>query len=226
MSVFEIKDLEFSWPGQSSPSVKLSSFELAENESICLFGSSGSGKSTLLQLLSGVLAPNRGQVEFVGQRFSSLTSRDRDCIRSEKMGVIFQQFNLVPFLSVKENILLPLRFRNDQILRRPDHLHQRICELMKSLGLSAEELLHRSVMELSVGQQQRVAAVRAFIGRPKVILADEPTSALDPHASEQFFKLMFAQADRLGASIVCVSHDPTVRSYFSRSISLLDLLDK
>ncbi|MDD9951709.1 MAG: ATP-binding cassette domain-containing protein [Zetaproteobacteria bacterium] len=223
MVVLKIENLAFSWSPTHATRIQIPHFEVKTGESVCLYGTSGSGKSTLLQLLSGALLPQQGKITVVGQEISALSEGERNRLRSCKMGIIFQQFNLVPYLSVLDNIILPLRFSNHVLLRDRRALHERVCSLLKRLGLSPQELLDQPVDQLSVGQQQRVAAARAFVAGAELILADEPTSALDPDSAHLFFDLMFAEARSSGASIVCVSHDPSVRSLFSKSVPVSDL---
>ena len=187
-----------------------------------LFGPSGSGKTTLLGVLAGVLKAQEGEVKLLGRDLTSLSGAQRDAFRAEHIGYVFQMFNLIPYLSVLDNIALPARMnaaRRDRLdgagvketaALRADHLH---------IG----DLLKKRVTELSVGQQQRVAACRALIGAPEIIVADEPTSSLDFDRREAFLELLFAECERAGATLVFVSHDRTLESMFSRTISLLDI---
>lgn len=206
----EIKNLKFSYG--KNRILDLSSFEVKAGEIVFLHGPSGSGKSTLLELVAGVIQNQSGQLSVCGKSLSELSVSELDQFRSEKIGYIFQSFNLIPYLSVTENILLPFLFQNKPVdLAELDHLIQ-------NLGLSA--FVNRPVSQLSVGQQQRVAVARALIKKPELILADEPTSALDYDHREKFLKLLFDLCRSHKTSVLFVSHDLSMEKLFDRSISL------
>lgn len=217
-----LENLRFHWPGQSGPVLDIPRFRVPRGEQVFLGGPSGSGKSTLLNLLTGVLAPpGRGQVQVLGEDLALLGHRARDQFRADHVGYIFQMFNLVPYLGVLDNVLLPCRFSR---LRR-DRLSDPATDardLLQRLGLS-ETLIHRPVRSLSVGQQQRVAAARAMIGHPELIVADEPTSALDQAARNLFLRQLLTQARNQGCTLVFVSHDLTLQAPFDRVIHLPEL---
>ncbi len=215
--------LSFRWPGATAPTLNTLNLRLQAGEAVLLRGESGQGKSTLLSLLAGILAPSSGTLTVAGQAFHALSQRQRDRVRGADIGVIFQQFNLIPFLSVLDNLLLPMRFSTDRRARlaatgtAPEDAAE---ALLGALGLSLKTLGNRSVGALSVGQQQRVAAARALLGSPSLILADEPTSALDPKNRDAFLRaLKNAQAARV-AALLCVSHDPALEPYFDRTVTL------
>ena len=187
-----------------------------------LFGPSGSGKTTLLGVLAGVLEANEGEVSVLGEDLGSLSGAQRDAFRAEHIGYVFQMFNLIPYLSVLDNIALPARMNAG----RRDRLGG--AGVKEAAALLAEhlhigDLLKKPVTELSVGQQQRVAACRALIGAPELIVADEPTSSLDFDRREAFLELLFQECARAGATLVFVSHDRTLEGMFSRTISLPDI---
>ncbi|KAF1016987.1 MAG: putative ABC transporter ATP-binding protein [Stenotrophomonas maltophilia] len=186
---------------------------------VLLRGASGSGKSTLLGLLSGVLLPQQGTVNVAGHELNTLGGAARDRFRADHLGVIFQQFNLLPFLSVRDNIALGLRFSAARSQRVQGALEEEIAVLLRALQLDPA-LMKRDAGRLSVGQQQRVAAARALIGRPQLLLADEPTSALDRAAAEAFLAVMFEQCRVAGTTAVVVSHDDGLRDLFDRVIGL------
>lgn len=186
---------------------------------ILLQGASGSGKSTLLGLLAGVLQPQRGTVVVAGQPLHALGGPARDRFRADHLGVIFQQFNLLPFLSVRDNIALGLRFSRARAERVASGLEEEIAQLLDGLQLDAA-MLSRKAGTLSVGQQQRVAAARALIGRPQLLLADEPTSALDRAAATAFLQLMFAQCSASGTTALVVSHDDSLQGHFDQVLPL------
>ncbi len=223
-ALIELSDLGFAWPGQAEL-LDIPAFTLQRGESLFLKGPSGSGKTTLLGLLGGVQKPGRGSLRLLGQELSSLSSGARDRFRVDHTGYIFQQFNLLPFLSVRENVELPCRFSKSRARRaaeRHGSVDMAAAQLLEHLGLKAE-LLQRRADSLSIGQQQRVAAARALIGQPELVIADEPTSALDYDAREAFLQLLFAECRAAGASLLFVSHDQSLAPLFDRSVSLAEL---
>ncbi|WP_447588954.1 ABC transporter ATP-binding protein [Aquipseudomonas campi] len=223
-ALIELTDLGFAWPGQAEL-LDIPAFTLQPGESLFLKGPSGSGKTTLLGLLGGVQKPNRGQVRLLGSDLATLSAGARDRFRVDHTGYIFQQFNLLPFLSVRENVELPCRFSKSRAQRasqRYGSVDQAAASLLAHLGLKAE-LLDRRADSLSIGQQQRVAAARALIGQPELVIADEPTSALDADAREAFLQLLFAECREAGTSLLFVSHDQSLAPLFDRSLSLADL---
>lgn len=222
--LLEIHQLGFAWPGQPEL-LDIPAFQLLRGESLFLRGPSGSGKTTLLGLLGGVQVPQRGQVRLLGQDLARLGSAERDRFRVDHTGYVFQQFNLLPFLSVAENVALPCRFsslRRQRAVARQGGVTQAVASLLEGLGLPAA-LHHRPAAALSIGQQQRVAAARALIGQPELIIADEPTSALDADNREAFLHLLFAECRAAGASLLFVSHDQGLAPLFDRALSLPEL---
>ncbi|MEL6478090.1 MAG: ABC transporter ATP-binding protein [Pseudomonadota bacterium] len=192
---------------------------IAAGERAVLLGASGSGKSTLLSLICGILAPERGRIVIAGQELTGLRSHARDRFRAERIGVIFQQFNLLPFATPLENILLPLSFAPER-RRRLASPRDAALSLARALDLPEQAVCHAPAAELSVGQQQRVAVARALIGSPDVIIADEPTSALDADAQANFLDLLFDQTAAAGATLLMVTHDPRLTERFDRVIRL------
>ncbi|WP_439887375.1 ATP-binding cassette domain-containing protein [Pseudomonas sp. MBLB4123] len=222
--LIELADLGFAWPGQAEL-LDIPSFTLQRGESLFLKGPSGSGKTTLLGLLGGVQLAQRGTVRLLDQALDALSPAARDRFRVDHTGYIFQQFNLLPFLSVRENVELPCRFsrlRAQRAVQRHGSIDGATAALLEHLGL-APELLGRRADQLSIGQQQRVAAARALIGQPELVIADEPTSALDADSREAFLQLLFAECRAAGASLLFVSHDQSLAPLFDRSLSLADL---
>ena len=191
-------------------------------ERVFLGGPSGSGKSTLLGLIAGVLAPTAGHVRVLGTDLAGLPGAERDAFRGARVGVIFQMFNLLPYLSVLDNVLLPTRFSAARRARLADPRAE-AARLLEALGLGDAELLARGVSALSIGQQQRVAAARALLGRPELVIADEPTSSLDWDARAQFLDLLVRECDAAGSTLLFVSHDRTLAPLFDRSVQLGDL---
>lgn len=198
--------------------LEIPSFEVKSGEKVFVYGPSGSGKSTFLELLAGVLLPSAGAVELLGTDLAKLAGPARDRFRARHIGYIFQSFNLIPYLSVDENIALASRVSPARAakLRRP--LDEEIGALCAELGIG--HLRGRSVGQLSVGQQQRVACARALLGNPEIILADEPTSALDQEHREKFVRSLFAAAAAHGSTVLFVSHDRTLEQLFDRSFAI------
>lgn len=219
MSLIEVSQLEYTYAGQKLPTLTIPTFKVERGEKLFLYGPSGSGKTTLLEILAGVLSPSKGSVKVLDQELANMSASRRDQFRAEKLGYIFQSFNLIPYLSVRENIELPCLLNSQRGLRvQKKNLSESVEFLAHRLGLS--DFLQRSVKELSVGQQQRVAVARALIGRPDLILADEPTSSLDMDHREKFLKLLFELCEESGTTVVFVSHDRTIQQLFSRAVSL------
>lgn len=222
MNTIEVRDLTFAYPDTTQPVLKIANFQLSQGERLFLFGPSGCGKTTLLEIFAGVLPPSSGQVKILGQDLASLTSSRRDAFRADHIGYIFQSFNLIPYLSVSENITLPLYLseKKRQAVSLEDQQAE-VLRLCQRLGIS--ELLGRPVAELSIGQQQRVAAARALLGRPQLILADEPTSSLDFDHREKFIELLFEICRETSISVMFVSHDRSLQKLFDRVVSLADI---
>lgn len=224
--IIEITDLRFSWKHGSEPVLDLDEFLVNPGEQVFVMGPSGSGKSTLLSLLTGIITPGAGEVKVLHNRLSAMNGTARDRFRADYIGYIFQMFNLIPYLSIIENVLLPCRFsrlRKEKAVRNGSTLEQEAVRLLKRLHLSGETLLNKSVVELSVGQQQRVAAARALIGSPELVIADEPTSSLDAAHRESFIRLLFDECRATGATVVFVSHDMGLAPLFSRIIALPEI---
>jgi putative ABC transport system ATP-binding protein len=220
LSLIKVQDLKFKYPGTSDPVLDLSGFSIEKGEKIFIFGPSGSGKSTLLEILAGVLPADRGSVEILGKDLVKMTAAERDEFRASHLGYVFQSFNLIPYLSVEENIELPL-FLSPARSSKVKDPKKDIQFLAERLGLTS--FLQRKVTDLSVGQQQRVAVARALLGKPEVILADEPTSALDYDHREKFVSLLFELAAQQGTTVIFVSHDRGLEKLFSRSLSFQEL---
>jgi putative ABC transport system ATP-binding protein len=217
-------DLSFAWPKQK-PLYTDVSFELYPGQKLLITGPSGSGKSTLLNLLAGVVEPSSGSIWIHEENIHGLSASAKDQLRGEQMGFIFQQFNLLPYLSVRDNILLPAHLfakRKAAALAQFGSLDNALRYYMNHLGLSAA-LENQAAHRLSIGQQQRVAAARAFMGKPSIVIADEPTSALDEANQTQLLKLFFALADEQQTALLMVSHDPRLSPYFDRQLQLSEV---
>jgi putative ABC transport system ATP-binding protein len=195
--------------------------QIERGQRVFLHGPSGSGKTTLLAILAGILAPREGQIRIMNQDIASMGSRERDHFRGVHMGYIFQMFNLIPYLDVCENICLPCRMISERQERVSGPLKEAAATLASDLGLG--NVFTQPVTKLSVGQQQRVAAARALMGAPEVIIADEPTSALDYDHREIFIKLLFEQASKTNSTVLFVSHDRSLADLFDQKIGLAEI---
>lgn len=216
-----LSDVTFGWPGARGRGgfrLTCPAFAMQPGESVLLLGESGSGKSTLLALICGITAADSGRVAVAGTDLAALRPGQRDRFRAERIGVIFQQFNLLPYASVADNIALPLRFAPGR--RAGADAAAALCA---ALGLP-DDVLTTPAGRLSVGQQQRVAAARALIGAPGLIVADEPTSALDAATQGSFLDLLFAQARDAGTALLMVSHDARLGDRFDRIVQLHDIV--
>ena len=222
MTALRITDLVFRWPRQAQICLDIARFELAAGERVFLHGASGSGKSTLLGLLGGVALPQQGRIELLGTDITRLGSRDRDRFRADHIGFLFQQFNLLPWLPALDNVLLPCTFSARRRERAGADPRTEAERMLRHLDLDTASW-RKPAGELSVGQQQRVAAARALIGRPEILIADEPTSALDAERQQAFIDLLLQESAAVGAALVFVSHDQRLAGHFDRSIALHDI---
>lgn len=220
--ILSLKDVRYRWSGRASFALDIPDFSIATSARVLLLGESGSGKSTLLSLICGTITPQAGSVILSGTDIASLSAGKRDRFRAEQIGLIFQQFNLLPYATVLDNILLPLRFAPQRRVRvaKPKQTAQRLC---MDLGLP-EDAIPAQAGTLSVGQQQRVAAARALIGAPPLIIADEPTSALDAATQATFLKLLFEQTRSAGSTLLMVSHDARLAQHFDRVVQMSDIV--
>ncbi len=221
MNIIELSNLTFYWPNQTERTLDIPIYQQKQGSKVFIKGPSGSGKSTLLSLLTGILSPTEGTVIINGVDINQLTSNQRDRFRADNIGYIFQQFNLLPYLSVIDNVILPYQFSSKKSLSKQE-LSNEAKRLLTTLQLPSSHF-DKPITDLSIGQQQRVAAARAFIGKPKLIIADEPTSALDHETRFAFIQLLMNECEESGASLLFVSHDPSLESLFDHSIDLREL---
>lgn len=222
--VIAIERLRFQWEA-TTPCLDIPNFSVDSGERVFLHGPSGSGKSTLLALLGGVLVPQQGTIRLLDTDLTALSSSARDRFRVDHIGFIFQQFNLIPYLSVLDNALLPCRFserRKTRAIVSGITAREEAVRLLGHLGLGSE-LLDRPVTKLSVGQQQRVAAARALIGRPEIVIADEPTSSLDVARQSDFLDLLLRECEAAQSTLLFVSHDHRLAAHFTREVALLEV---
>lgn len=191
------------------------SFEVAQGEWIALTGPSGSGKSTLLGLLAGIDTPTQGQLTLDGIDITHLPEQQLARIRNQTIGIVFQSFNLIPTLTARENVEMPL-----YISPKSKQAKQLAISMLEQIGLG-DRLNHRP-HQLSGGQQQRVAIARALVTEPSILLADEPTGNLDTETGAQILDLFATLRQQLGLTIVVVTHDPQVATYAERPLHLVD----
>jgi putative ABC transport system ATP-binding protein len=220
--VVAMSAVDFAWSGRTPFSLRIERFTVARGERLLLVGPSGSGKSTLLSLLCGVATPRAGRIDILGQDIARLSAAARDRFRAEHFGIVFQMFNLLPYASVLDNVLLPLHFapvRQRRAAARGTPADE-ARRLLGRLGLEPARIEDRAAANLSVGQQQRVAAARALIGAPEIVVADEPTSALDRERQRAFLDLLFAELAGGGGTLVMVSHDDTLARHFDRVVAI------
>lgn len=218
----ELEKILFGWERRGKPILSIPALQLEQGGQIFIAGPSGSGKSTLLALIGGILTPQKGSIHVLGNPIHTMPGTRRDRFRVDHIGFIFQQFNLIPYLSILDNVLLPCRFST----RRRDGT----AKQGKTPLAAAESLLHRldleralwssQVTRLSVGQQQRVAAARALIGQPAIIVADEPTSALDADRQQAFLDVLQRECTEAGSSLVFVSHNESLGGQFPQRFTL------
>lgn len=212
----ELDNLRFSW-SEGEPLIDLAQWRLDEGEQVLVSGPSGCGKSTLLALLCGVLVPSSGSIRLLTTNLAGLGEAARDRFRSDHIGVIFQQFNLIPYLSALDNMVLGCRLssRRRKKFASLAQIAEAAREMAAELDLAPSEL-RRPVGKLSIGQQQRVAAVRALLGGPELLLADEPTSALDPERERQFLALLGKRCRQQQTAVLMVSHRQELAPQFDR----------
>ena len=215
----------FLWPNRQQPVLDIPTFTVQPGEHVFISGPSGSGKSTLLCLIAGILSPQSGVVSVSGVRLTALSGARRDIFRGDHIGFIFQQFNLIPYLSILENVLLPCRFsplRHARAVRQAGSPARAAQALLERLDMSPA-LWNRKVSRLSVGQQQRVAAARALMGGPSLLIADEPTSSLDADRRITFLQLLLEECRAVNASLLFASHDQSLAENFATVIRLPEL---
>ena len=217
-----LDSLRFYWSKVADFKIYIPKLEIGRGEKVLLLGESGSGKTTLLSLICGFLSPISGDIFLNEQKLNDLKANKKDQFRSDNIGIIFQQFNLLPYANVIDNITLPLYFSKNRDSRVSNH-REAALSLCRSLQLS-ESTIAMQANKLSVGQQQRVAVARALIGNPSLIIADEPTSSLDASTQKKFLDLMFRQIEEHKSTLLMVSHDSSISNYFDRTININDIL--
>jgi putative ABC transport system ATP-binding protein len=220
-----LRDLRFRWPRAAADTLAIDALDIAAGEAVFLHGPSGCGKSTLLSLLAGVLVPAGGSLRVLGHEWRQLSGARRDRLRADHVGYIFQQFNLLPYLSVLDNVRLPCRLSPRRSRRAQagaaaaDGGAHAARQLLQRMGLG-QAWWPRPAADLSVGQQQRVAAARALLGAPELVIADEPTSALDEPLRDAFMDLLLQACAEAGSTLLFVSHDARLAARFARRVDL------
>jgi putative ABC transport system ATP-binding protein len=225
--IIRFSKVRFAWPGRDGFSIAIEQFDLPARQRLLLIGPSGSGKSTFLSLLCGILTPQSGRIEILGTDITRLSASTRDGFRAEHFGIIFQMFNLLPYGTVVDNVLLPLSFAPHRRRRASaaTSASEEAARLLSRLGIEPNLLRGHSAANLSVGQQQRVAVARALIGAPELIVADEPTSALDRNRQTAFLDLLFTEARAAATTLVMVSHDESLSGHFDRVMRLDEIAE-
>ena len=221
-SIVKIESLRFKWSKNNNFKIFVPKLEVGRGKKVLFLGESGSGKTTLLSLICGFLEPLSGSISINEKIISNLTSTNKDAYRSDNIGIIFQQFNLLPYANVIDNIVLPLYF-SKQRSKKVENKTNAAMTLCDQLRLP-ESILNQKASNLSVGQQQRVAVARALIGSPSIIVADEPTSSLDTETQELFLDLMFDQISKNSSTLLMVSHDKSLTNYFDQVIDINEIL--
>ena len=223
-SIIKIDTVKFYWSKKSNFKIFVPNLEIKKGEKVLLLGESGSGKTTILSLICGFLNPLSGNIFIKGKTINQLSSKTKDEYRADNIGIIFQQFNLLPYANVVDNVLLPLYFSKVRSNNVPNK-REKVIELFKQLRLP-DDITQFRASSLSMGQQQRVAVARALIGNPSLIIADEPTSSLDADAQKIFLDLMFQQISENNSTLLMVSHDRSLSDQFDRLIDINEILIK
>lgn len=211
-----VSDLRFAYSGESFR-LHVPQLSLASGKALALAGPSGAGKSTLLRLLTGLLAPTAGKVTLGASDLHALTPEARRAFRLQHIGLVFQDFALLDYLTVTENILLPHQFRGD--VGTP--ARTKMLELTQRLHI--DRYLNKRVSQLSQGERQRVAVARALVHQPQFVFADEPTASLDPARGRIVVDMLLEDTRQRGACLVMVTHDPNLLPLFDQTLRMEDL---
>ena len=222
-NAIEINDLLFEWKNKKQFSLKIKELKIQNKKKIIIFGRSGSGKSTLLNLISGILSPSSGTLCVKNIEINQLSQKKKDQFRANNIGVIFQQFNILDYLSPLQNILLPCFFTQ---FKKHDkkYFYNRTFHLAEKLNIKKNILYQNNSKNLSVGQKLRIAILRAIINKPYLILADEATSALDEINKNDFINLLMNLCNEEKVTLLMASHDTSLKKNFDMSINLEKIL--
>lgn len=225
MVIISAKNILYQY-SQSDPCIiNMPAFHVHQHQHVFIEGPSGCGKTTFLNILTGLLNPLKGDMHIKGTNINQLSPTQRDQFRATHFGIIFQQFNLINYLNVMENIASPCMFskiKKETAIQTSGSLKNEAERLCAELGIDAS-YLNKKVSELSIGQQQRVAIARALVGQPDIIVADEPTSALDNTSKDQFMTFLLSECEKYNITLIFVSHDTSLRSHFSHHYHFNDL---
>ena len=213
-----VSNLQFSYERAfADPILRIDNWRLDSEETVFVQGPSGSGKSTFLNLLCGILNVSQGEISIFDERLDQLSTRARDRFRANNIGYVFQQFNLIPYLDVLDNIRLAQSFG-----RTTSEGDENIEQLLDSLNIERQHW-NKPARSLSIGQQQRVAIARAFVNQPRLLIVDEPTSSLDQKNRDDFIALLMEKTQQTKAALVFVSHDQSLSRHFHRVDSMCDI---
>lgn len=213
-----LEKLSFRYSKSGDDVIAVGHWAIPRGDKVFLQGASGSGKTTLLNLICGTLTPTLGTIRVLGEQFSEVSARKRDKIRARHIGVVFQQFNLIPYLTVMQNILVAAHFGGTE----KKTARARAIATLQELHMP-EDILDRRAADLSVGQQQRVAIARALVNEPEILIVDEPTSALDADTRDAFMQVLLALCDQREITLLFVSHDASLQGYFEQIVNIQSL---
>lgn len=216
--MISLENIEFAWTGDGF-ALNIEKFDIAAGEQVAIIGASGSGKTTLLNLIAGVVVPARGQIKVAGETVSSLSDTERRAFRSQNIGFVFQDFRLLDYLNVLDNIVLP--YRISPVLRLDREVIERAGAIAEQMGIA--DKLRRRVQALSHGERQRVAICRALVTSPDLILADEATGNLDPKTKHRIIDALLELSGERDATVVAVTHDYELLPKFGRTIDVSSL---
>jgi len=221
MSGIQISNLQFSYASAGGFRMHIPWLDIAAGECVAIVGPSGSGKTTLLNLMAGTFVPRSGEINVAGQRLDNMSDAARRRFRIDRVGQVFQAFELLDYLTVSENILLPRLIDSES--RKNSGSQQRIQSLLSSVGL--QDKADKRPDELSHGERQRVAVCRAMLNRPALLLADEPTGNLDQANKQKVVELLISQARTHESMLLMVTHDHSMLDAFERVIDFAELVE-
>ena len=213
--ILQIDDLKFWYTGKEFQ-LEISNLKINKGSKVAIFGKSGSGKTTLAHLISGILKPQSGLIRFMGQNISNLSDRERRAYRIKNIGFIFQEFELIEYLSVLDNLILPYK------LNKSLSLNEETINRAKAIAgrIEIENKLHKYPNQLSGGERQRLATARALITSPALVIADEPTGNLDTQTANKVLSEIINQSSKSNSTLLMITHDPRLLESFDQVIDL------